>query len=107
MKIRIAAVWVVLVGGMVAQIESSSPPTVRGQKAVSSQPAKIDPAKEEDIRKLMNLVGTRTLVLQMIEGMEQNMKPLMSSSLPPGEYRDKLIDLFFAKFHAKASSQQI
>jgi hypothetical protein len=31
----------------------------------------------------------------------------MANSLPPGEYLDKLIELFFAKFHARRDAQQI
>ena len=68
---------------------------------------KIDPAKEADIRRLMDLVGTRLLVAQMMDAMEKSIKPLMTGALPPGEYREKLIDLFFAKFHSKADLQQL
>jgi hypothetical protein len=55
----------------------------------------------------MDLVGTKLLVVQVMDGMEKSIKPLMASSLPPGEYREKLIDLFFAKFHSKAVPQQL
>lgn len=55
----------------------------------------------------MDLAGTSSLVSQMMEGMENNIKPLMTSSLPPGDYREKVIDLFFEKFHTKANPQQI
>ena len=42
-----------------------------------------------------------------MDGMEKNIKPLLTSSFPPGEYREKLIDLFFAKFHSKRDLQQL
>jgi hypothetical protein len=63
---------------------------------------KMDPAKEADIRKLLDLVGTKALVSQTMDSMSKSIKPLLTNSLPPGEYREKLVDLFFAKFTAKA-----
>jgi len=69
--------------------------------------AKIDPAKEADIRRLLDLVGTKALVVQAMDSMSKSIKPLLTSSLPPGEYREKLVDLFFARFSAKADSQHM
>lgn len=65
--------------------------------------SKIDPAKEADIRKLLDLVGTKALVSQTIDSMSKSIKPLLTNSLPPGEYREKLVDLFFAKFTTKTN----
>ena len=45
--------------------------------------------------------------VQTMTSMEDGIKPLMSNSLPPGDYRDQLIDLFFAKFHSKADAQHL
>ena len=42
-----------------------------------------------------------------MDSMEGNIKPLMTNSFPPGEYRDKLIELFFVKFHSKFDQQAI
>lgn len=67
--------------------------------------AKIDPAKEAEIRKLMEVSGVQALTSQMMDRMTQSMKPLMANALPPGEYREKLIDLFFIKFRAKADTK--
>jgi hypothetical protein len=39
--------------------------------------------------------------------MEKSIKPLMTSSLPAGEYREKLIELFFAKFHSKVDLEEL
>lgn len=87
------------------QPAQSAPPP-----AVSAQPApehKIDPAKEADIRRLLELVGTTALVQQMVTRMEQNLKPVLAGSLPPGDYRDRLIQLFFEKFNSKFSGGQL
>lgn len=69
--------------------------------------AKIDPAKEADIRKLLELAGTKALVSQTMESMSKSIKPLLTNSLPPGDYREKLVDLFFAKFTVKADVQHL
>jgi hypothetical protein len=74
--------------------------------AVASKPA-IDPAKEKDIRRLLEVAGTKERMLTVIDGMEKSIKPLMERSLPAGDYRDKLIDAFFAKFHSKLNLQQL
>src|SRR5579872_5763280 len=42
-----------------------------------------------------------------MDSMEGSIKPLLASALPPGEYRDKLIDLFFAKFQSKANPKAL
>jgi len=67
----------------------------------------LDAAKKADIRRLMDLAGTGLLVGQVMDGMERNIKPLMMNALPPGEYREKLVDLFFAKFQSKADPRQL
>jgi len=35
------------------------------------------------------------------------MRPLITGALPPGEYRDKLVDLFFEKFRSKRDPDQL
>jgi hypothetical protein len=62
---------------------------------------KIDPQKEADIRRLLDLMGSRVAATQMMGDMEKSIKPLLTSSLPPGEYRDRLVQLFFEKFQSK------
>jgi len=76
-------------------------------KAGMAGQAKVDPAKEADIRKLLELAGTKALVSQTMESMSKSIKPLLTNSLPPGDYREKLVDLFFAKFTTKADVQHL
>jgi uncharacterized protein len=68
---------------------------------------KIDATKEADIRTLLEVSGAKTLMEQSMGQMEKNIKPLLANSLPPGDYREKLIELFFSKFHSKADTQQL
>ena len=51
---------------------------------------------------LINMTGGTNVVNQVMDGMQKNMKPMMANMLPPGDYRDKLIDLFFEKFRLQA-----
>lgn len=67
----------------------------------------MDPAKEADIRRLLDVVGTKGLVKQLMDSMEKNLKPMMVNSLPPGDYRNRLVELFFEKFETKADPQQL
>jgi hypothetical protein len=77
------------------------------KSAVADSTAAIDPAKEADIRRLLDVTGAAGLATQMMGQMEQGIRPLMTNSLPPGEYREKLIELFFEKFHSKVDSNQL
>ena len=44
---------------------------------------------------------------QVISGMSANMRPSLSKMLPPGEYQDKLINLFFEKFQSKLKIDEL
>src|SRR5690242_1980801 len=73
----------------------------------SAEPQKIDPAKAADIRRLLELMGVKTIAQQMMDAMAKDLKPMMVNSLPPGDYRDKLVQLFFEEFQSKADAQQL
>ncbi len=61
----------------------------------------IDAAKAADIRTLLELAGTRELIQESFGGSLTQIRPLVKNSLPAGDYREKLLDLFFAKFESK------
>jgi len=62
----------------------------------------IDAVKEADIRRLMDVVGTRKLMAETMDNMEKNLRPTLTASLPPGDDRAKLIDLFLEKFATRS-----
>jgi len=104
----LALLMVALAGN--AQDKPTPPPA--SPSSASPSPAqntekKISPAKEADIRKLLDLTGTPALMQQTMDSMDKGMKPMMINSLPPGDYRQTLIDLFFEKFHAKLDVQKL
>lgn len=93
--------------GVSAQAAQEGPTPAAHAAPGSPVPANIDPAKEADIRHLLAVAGTLALAQQMMNTMEQSLRPVLLNSLPPGEYRGRLMDLFFEKFHSKFDSQQI
>ena len=77
------------------------------QKDSGSPAAAIDPKKEAAIRKMFEGMGTGKIMQQVMTTMMTNMRPMLVSSLPEGEYREKLVDLFFQKFQSKVNVQQL
>jgi uncharacterized protein len=73
-------------------------------KASRSQ-VKSAESKEANIRRLLELTHAGALATQTMDGMEGNIRTLMTNAFPPGEYREKLIDLFFAKYREKRDPQ--
>jgi uncharacterized protein len=65
--------------------------------------AAIDPTKDAAIRRLFSVQGTKDSMSQVMTSMTSNMKPILESSLPPGEYRAQLIELFLQRFQSKMS----
>lgn len=82
--------------------QALSQPTNRQSEA--AQQSQIDPAKKADIQRLLELVGTKALMKASMDSMANTIRPLMTNSLPPGEYREKLVDLFFVKFQSLADA---
>jgi hypothetical protein len=86
---------------------TTKPADSAAKDSTAKSASSIDPAKEAAIRKLFEVQGTRNTMQAAIAGMSENMKPMLASSLPPGDYRDKLIDLFFQKFQSKINVDQL
>src|SRR5215469_17152042 len=83
------------------------PVPVKVQQQASISAPKIDPVKEAAIRRLFEVQGTKKSMEQVISEMSANMKPTLSKLLPPGEYQDKLIPLFFEKFQSKMKTDDL
>ncbi len=75
--------------------------------AAPAPQAKIDPVKEADIRRLLEVTGTTILMQQVMDNMQKTLKPVLTNSFPPGEYREKLVDLFFEKFRSKLDTKHL
>ena len=92
-----------------SQASSSQDASQSVASAAKASRAKIDlkQGKDADIRQLLELTHAGAMSTQAMDGMEGNMRTLMTNAFPAGEYREKLIDLFFAKYHAKRDPQQL
>ena len=114
MKIRIVLFCTLSLCALTTYAQTpSAPPASQSAKSAqsastaSSAPKPIDPAKEKDIRRLFEVAGTKDLMTSIMTGMEQNIRPILENALPPGDYREKLIDAFMAKFRSKMILAQL
>lgn len=89
-----------------AKTAPAAAPT-KAQEQASKTGVKVSAEKEAAIRKLFEIQGTRKSMEQVFAGMSENMKPTLAKMLPPGEYQDKLIPLFFEKFHSKMKTDDL
>lgn len=111
MRNSFSILLLVLTGACAAQTSSRSssvqalPALANPQSEVPSQ-TQIDPVKRADIQRLLDLVGTKALMMASMDSMAKTMRPLMTNALPSGEYREKLVDLFFVKFDSLADAGQ-
>lgn len=85
----------------VASSDQDSNQSVAGAAQASKARVQGEQAKQDDIRKLLQVTGAGNIATQTMTEMEKGMKPLITNALPPGDYREKLVDLFFEKFHSK------
>ena len=85
-----------------AQPDASQAPQGSAPAAGASHTG-IDPAKEADIRRLQEVAGIKSKMTEIMAGIQKNMKPTLMNILPPGDYRETLIDLFVEKFSARGN----
>jgi uncharacterized protein len=109
LKITLAVLLLFASSVLPAQTSTRQGQLIQVHPSTEPAPAQssIDPAKETDIRQLLELTHAGDVAIQAMTGMEGNMKLLLTHSLPPGEYRERLVDLFFLKFKSKIAPAQI
>jgi|SRR5215469_257743 len=73
----------------------------------SQAQAAIAADKQANIRRLLELTDAGAVATQAMDEMEKSIRPMMIDALPPGDYRDKLVELFFQKFHEKRDPAQL
>jgi len=56
---------------------------------------------------MFEVMGMSKLMQESITSMSGNMRPMLLSSLPPGDYRERLADLFITKFQSKIQVNQL
>ena len=112
---KLGTVVFALLFASLAQAQTQSPQLKATAKPATSQTsqgeaspapvsgAAIDPAKEADIRRLLEVLGTKSMMSEIMANMEKSIRPMLANALPPGDYRKQVIDLFVDKFTASAS----
>jgi len=103
-RVHIASAILLLAPSALAKGKANQGPSpqrvpVSDSSSDLSRQLTIDPAKEADIHRLLELSETRAAMTQVMDTMEKNMGPWVTGSLPAGDYRDKLVDLFLEKYH--------
>src|SRR5215467_12176217 len=81
-------------------------PPAKGLPAASPQGA-IDPAKEAAIRKLFEVQGAKQVIDKTVAAMLETTRPQIAAMLPPGDYKDKLLDAFLARFRQKLDASKM
>jgi hypothetical protein len=95
------------VSSIAAQDQAPAPaPASSDSTAAAVSAPQIDPAKAADIQRLIDVAGTRKLLTETMTSMQANIRPTLVQALPPGPYREKLINLFFERLQTKMSIQQ-
>jgi hypothetical protein len=81
---------------------TAQPAPAPADQAASKPVAKpIDAAKLQDIQRLLEVTNTKARMNEVMDKVMGNMKPMLAQSLPPGAYRDKLVDAFFVRFQSE------
>ena len=99
------ALVILMAGSYLGLVQGSAQQPAKSSAASASTQTKIDPSKEADIRKLLDVMGAKSNAAQIMGQMTESLKPTLTKALPPGEYRAKLVDLFFTEFLSRADPQ--
>lgn len=85
----------------------TSKPAASDQAATAKSKAAIDPEKEKAIRRMFEAIGTHKAMEELLAGMRGNIRTSLISNLPPGDYRERLADLFIEKLLPKFQIPQM
>ncbi len=78
--------------------------TTQEQPTAQAASPKVDPAKEADIQRLMDMMGTKKMINQMVPAMTTQMKTVFQKNLPSDERSGKILDFAMAKVQARLNS---
>jgi hypothetical protein len=95
-----------------SQSQQSKPqqPATQPVPAAGAQSApdqKIDPTKEADIRRLLDLIGANQRMKQMARMMMTELRPAFEQDFPAAQRNPKLVDIFLKKIETRMGSGEI
>jgi hypothetical protein len=113
-----AAQWLIfcflVIGGTFSTIAQTppgqtGPPTgAPAQAAPQNPPAqKVDPARETNIRKLLEVSGSAKFSEEMVTGSTEQVKDSLLKSLPAGEHSQKIVDSFLRRYKTRFTIEQL
>jgi hypothetical protein len=111
MKAALALI-LIYIGTFLVAIQSSSTSSVEASaQAAASKPAAIDPAKEADIRALLELVGARDLVQDSVNASAEQYREKLIASVPDNEkgqaFANDVINIYEKKFDVDRVNEQL
>lgn len=83
---------------------SAQPASAQVSASAATPQTKVEPAKEAAIRQFLELSNTKNNFLDMMHVTSKSVASQMTAILPPGDYRQKLVDIVYAKFEAKMTA---
>jgi hypothetical protein len=111
MKAALALI-LIYIGTFLVAIQSSSSGSVEASsQAAASKPAAIDPAKDTDIRALLELVGARDLVQDSVKASAEQYREKLIASVADNEkgqaLASEVINLYEKKFDVDRVNEQL
>jgi uncharacterized protein len=111
MKAALALI-LIYIGTFLVAIQSGSTGSVEASsQAVASKPAAIDPAKEADIRALLELVGARDLVQDSVNASAEQYREKVIATVPENEkgqaFANDVINIYEKKFDVDHVNEQL
>ncbi len=108
----VLALIVIYIGAFLIATHGASQNTVQpARQEATAQTASIDPAKEADIRSLMELVGARDSLQEAATRGADQFRENLAASVPDNERGQKFVNAFVdnykAKFDADAATGQL
>ncbi len=113
MKAALALIALYLATFLVAVQTSSQntpaaePPASQAQATLTGKFVAIDPAKEADIRSLMELVGAQDMINEAVNTGAEQFREHLVSALPNSDRAQEFVTTFTAKYKARCNATEV
>ena len=105
------ALVIIYVGTFLIVVQGASQNSVKAARTGSAQggttPEGIDPAKEADIRSLMELLGARDLVQEAVTKGTEQFRESLIASVPDGERGRQFVNSFVSAYGKKFNADEV
>jgi hypothetical protein len=101
------ATFLVAVQSSSQNIPAAEPAASRAQASAANKPAVIDPAKDADIRSLMELVGAQDTIDDAVNTGAEQFREHLVSSLPNSDRAQEFVNTFTEKYKARFNADEV